>query len=196
MSISVFHLPIHHLSWHLPSSASIENGLAEEHAHARSRLGLCRQTETTRQSLPDAPRSGARGHPVPDREHQLARAVASHDVKASGVSIWRWNHRILPFSVTGKKERECVTGMSQLLVVVYISIWLTALHDETAEFVCREGVGSHNNPAMSKPMKDLEITRVKASKETFQAFLPVNLQKEVWFWSQPPPVGAAGVRRR
>ena len=67
----------------------MENDPAAEQAHDRARLGLCRQTTTTWWSLPDPARGGTQGYPVSDREYQMERAAASHEVKASDVSIWR-----------------------------------------------------------------------------------------------------------
>ena len=98
--------------------------------------------------------------------------------------------------MTGNKPREGVTGISQLLLVVCITIWPTATHDEIAHFIYREGGGLISNPVISKRMKELDITRVKVSTEAYQAFLPANLRKEALFWSEPPPVGVVGVRRR
>lgn len=69
----------------------MEDDPADEYAAARSRLGLSRETELTRKSLPDPAKGGARGYQVPDCVWQLEKERGGHDVKASGISLWRWS---------------------------------------------------------------------------------------------------------
>ena len=128
----------------------MEDDPADEHSDARARLGLSRETELTRKSLPDPSIGGTRGYQVPDREWQLVMSRAGHVVKASDISLWRWDRRILPFRMTGNKQREGVMGISQLLLVVCITIWPTATHNDIAHFVYREGGGLLKNPVISK----------------------------------------------
>ena len=174
----------------------MNNDPSDTRADARAKLGLTRELETTRAVLPDPSRGGTRGYPVHDRIYQLMRAAQGQDFRASASSIWRWQQRLLPFRMTGNKQRSSIVGIDQFLLAIAITIWPDLTLDEIGVFIFREGGGIYTRQMISSRMQEMEISRKTSSTEAYQAFTPTNLLKERLFWSAGPPVGVVGIYRR
>jgi len=92
---------------------------ADERADARRRVGLTRELEQTRQTLPRPSVGGTRGYPVWHRIADLGRTAQGLPTDASRVSHFRWRTRLLPFRMTGNQERkENIVGIDQFLMAI------------------------------------------------------------------------------
>ena len=98
--------------------------------------------------------------------------------------------------MTGGSERTDLVGKDQLLMSVCLSIWPDASLDQLAAFIFNNGGSLYSREAISHRMKELKLTKKKASVEAYQAFLPINVLKAELFWSQPPPLGIVGLETR
>ena len=174
----------------------MNNDPADKRAHARAKLGLTRELQAVRAVLPDPSRGGSRGYTVDDRLYQLTRVANGEDVRASARSIGRWQQRVLPFQMTGNKQRSTVVGIDQVLLAIAITIWPDLTLEEISVFIFTEGGNFYSRQAISTRMKELEISRKVSSTEAYQAFTPTNLLKERLFWTAGPPLGVVGVYRR
>ena len=98
--------------------------------------------------------------------------------------------------MTGGTERHKLVGQDQFLMVFFISVYPDADADEVATYIVNNGGNVYDRQTISKRLQELEFTRKRASTEAYQAFLPHNILRVQRFWSLPPPVGVANVRRR
>jgi hypothetical protein len=65
-----------------------------------------------------------------------------------------------------------------------------------AAFIFNKGGGLYSHEAISKQLKELNITKKKASTEAYQMQHP-DMQFCVWgFWNCPPPLGVFQVPQR
>ena len=139
---------------------------------------------------------GTRGYPVWHRLLDLDRAEQGLEIDASRSSHWRWNHRILPFRMTGNRSNGTIVGADQLLAVICVTIWPDSTTDDIATFVFNEGGGVYTRGQVSKRMKEMEITRKVGSTEAYEAFTPDCVLRVELFWTRPPPLGVASIERR
>jgi hypothetical protein len=74
--------------------------------------------------------------------------------------------------------------------------WPDATLDEMAAFIYNEGGDLNSHQAISNHLKDLDVTRKKASTEGYQTQRP-DVELSLWsFWNCPSPAGGLGVPRR
>ena len=169
---------------------------ADLQAQARAELGFSRQLEQPRRTSPHPRSAGSGGYPQWFREQQLQRFHAGEAIDVSLSSIYRWAIRIEPYRQTGNAERTQIRGVDLLNLVIYITAWPDATLDEMAVFMYNEGGVLYSRQTISKRLKELEITKKKASTEAYQAQRP-DVQLRVWeFWNCPPPLGIFQVLRR
>jgi hypothetical protein len=80
-------------------------------------------------------------------------------------------------------------------MVFFLFAYPSAHEDEIATFIYDSGGDIYERSQISKRLKELKMTKKKASTEAYQAFYPRNILKCQRFWSQPPPVGVVDVPR-
>ena len=173
---------------------------ANTRAITRSRLGLMRETQRFRTGhYPNPARGGTRGYPLWLR----TKAINSLDrigsyrgaallTGCSTSSVRRWERRILPYRMSGGRHREQLTGADQLLLSICIFIYPEASSDEIAIFIYRNGGDIYTRPQISERCAELQLTRKRASKESFDAFSTASIRAKEWFRTLPPPLGVHG----
>jgi hypothetical protein len=77
--------------------------------------------------------------------------------------------------MTGNDQKETVTDFDQFLLVFYLLLYPYCELDEAAAFIYNNGGGIYSRQDLSKRLKELDVTRKKASTEAYQAFLPYNV---------------------
>ena len=176
--------------------------VATERARERSRLGLPREMEQVRTQHVADPTNGSKGVPKHMREkcidYALEYSVASAHYKFgySQASIYRWMERIDPFLMTGNTERRNLVGRDQFLLSMSVFLFPRMQADERAAFIVANGGGqAYSRQDLYRRCAELEITRKKASLQSSKAFTPRNELRHELFWSSPPRLGVAGVRR-
>jgi hypothetical protein len=169
----------------------------DERAKAHSAQGLTRELQVIREELPDPSRGGCRGYPVWLRREMLEKAVNGEQVKAHYTSLRRWEAEgVHAKRMAGNKQKETVTGFDQFLLAFYILVYPDFELDEAAAFIYNNGGGVYSRQDLFKRLKELDVTRKKASTEAYQAFLPHNVLRTELFFSEPLPLGISGIPRR
>jgi hypothetical protein len=90
-------------------------------------------------------------------------------------SIYHWVVRLEPHRQTGNRARFQIIGADLMNLVIYITAWPDATLDKMAAFIFNEGGELFSHQAISKQLKELEITKKKASIEAYKAQRP-NVQ--------------------
>ena len=171
---------------------------ADTRAITRSRLGLSRETQRfCTGHYPHPSRGGTRGFPLWLRtvamnvflENRRSYVLASQRIQCSTSSIRRWERRIMPYRMSGGRPREQLTGPDQLLLSICIYIYPSASSDEIAAFIHSNGGDIYTRPQISDRCIELELTRKRASKESYDAFSPASVRAVRWFKTLPPPLG-------
>lgn len=166
-------------------------------ARARAELGFSRQLQQERRVAPHPSGGGSSGYPVWNRLDELEREENGEPCVSSARSRRRWrNEHLLPYRQTGNKAREQVTGVDMINMINFIIAHPDGTIDEIAAFIYNQGGELYSRSAISKRLKDLEITKKKASTEAYQAQRE-DVQFRVWaFFACGPPLGICGVPRR
>ena len=170
---------------------------------ARSRAGQSR--ELNRESNDQDPsKGGSRGYPLYQRIDMMEmlqangrdfRALAN-SVKMCEQTLRNWDTRLIPYEMNGGSQKTLLTGMDQLLMVLFLTAYPDATADEIAIFIINNGGEVYTRPAISRRMNELKYTQKRASIEAYQAFLPRNILRKTQFWSLPPPLGVHGLLRK
>ena len=156
-------------------------------AQARAELFFSWQLEQPRRTSPHPVLGGSGGYARWFREEQLQKFHAGEAIEVLLSSIYRWAIRLEPYRQTGNAERTQIRGADLLNIVTYITTWPDATLDEMVVFVYNEGRVLYSRQTISKRLKELEITKKKASTEAYQAQRP-DVQLRVWeFWNCPHP---------
>jgi hypothetical protein len=164
-------------------------------AEARSAIGLSRELQQNREDRPHPSRGGTRGYSVPWRLAQLRDHDNGLPTTASEASITRWAKRLVPYQMTGNKERDNLQGEDQWCMVVYLVAYPESYGDEVATFIYNETGSVYTRQDIAARLDDLCMTRKVASTEAYQAHEPHNLMKFHLFWTMPPPLGVVGIPR-
>jgi len=150
-------------------------------------------------TLPLVEIGGTKGYPHWFRLRVLAHA-ATHGIEDAANSwgccvnsIKNWQDRPIPYRMTGGTEREALTGYDQLLLVICLYIYPNALADEICTFIVANGGDVYSRQIVTSRCIELNITRKRVSKEAYDAFSPLALQKLRWFRTLPPPLGVSGI---
>ena len=94
------------------------------------------------------------------------------------------------------RDRKQLVGIDMMNMVTFLIAYPDASLDEIAVFIYNEGGELYDNSTISRRLKELQITKKKASTEAYQAFTPENRLKAHVFFHNPPRFGIAGVPRR
>ena len=119
----------------------MNNDPADALAADRRKVGLHRLTEVNRGVLIHPSVGGTRGYPVWHRTLDLNRAATGQNIDASPISHWRWNHRLLPYRMTGNRSNGTIVGEDQYLAVICVTIWPDSTTDEISTFIFNEDGG-------------------------------------------------------
>jgi hypothetical protein len=158
-------------------------------AQARAETGLSCQLQQTRRELPHPRDGGSSGYPVWFRDAQLAKWHAGEATEVSAASLYRWEERCSPYRQTGAPARMAIVGVDMIHLATFLIAHSDSPMDEMAAFIYNEGGALYSNQRISERLKDLAITKKKASIEAFQA-LNEDVQLRVYtFWNYPPPLG-------
>jgi hypothetical protein len=148
-------------------------------AKACTELGFSWKLDQPQQVLPRPLYGGSYGFPVWYCELKLERFDSREEINISQMSIYRWEAHLEPHCQTSNRAWSQIIGVDLLNLVIYITAWPDATLDEMAAFIFNEGGGLFSRQAISKHLKELEITKKKASNETYQAQQP-DVQFCVW----------------
>jgi len=170
---------------------------ANTRAKARSRLGLARETRMFRTShYPNPARGGTHGYPLWLRTKALNLIETHGSVRdaarisgCSASSLRRWQYRILPYRMSGNRPREQLTGADQLLLSICLFIYPAASLDQITIFIYGNGGDIYTRPQISDRCRELDLTRKRVSKESYDAFSPASQRALRWFKTLPPPLG-------
>ena len=156
-----------------------------------------RELETERDRTPMPWLGGTRGYDVHWREDQVRNASVGLPVRACRMSIWNWNQRMDPFRMTGNKENDTLTGIYQILLLIFLMAYPEARTAEVRAFVANTSNGRvFSRGQVSCRLAELEITRKRASTEAYQAYTAINLHKRDVFFTHNLPFGIANAERR
>jgi transposase len=169
---------------------------ADLEARARVELGFSRLLEQPRCVAPPPRFGGSSRYPVWYRAIQSEKFHSGEKIQVSLSSIYRWDVCPGPYRQTGNRPRMTVVGVDLLNLVTYITASPDATLDEMAAFIYNKGGNLYSHQAISNRLKDLDVTRKKASTEEYQTQRP-DVEFRVWsVWNCPPPAGVLGVPRR
>jgi hypothetical protein len=91
------------------------------------------------------------------------KAQNGEEVDVSGRSLQRWTNCLEPFHQTGNKARDTVVGLDLINLVSFLTAWPEGTIDDMASFIYNKG------DAISRRLKDLGISKKRASTEAYQA---------------------------
>lgn len=90
----------------------------------------------------------------------------------------------MPYRKTGNLSRRKLVGTDLLNLVFFLIAHPDALLEEMAIFLYNEGATEvYSTSLISKRLKELGVSKKKASIEAFQALRPDVLWKEHCFWN-------------
>ena len=143
---------------------------------------------------PNPARGGTRGYPLwlctkamNSLEREGSYQIAARTTGCSTSSVRRWARRILPYRISGGAQRESLTGADQLLLSICLFIYPAAAADEIAIFIHVNGGEICTRPQIIDQCNELELTRKKASKESYDDFSITSRQALRWYKTLPPP---------
>ena len=161
--------------------------------HTRRELGLSRQLKLMRRVPPHPSWGGSTGYAVSFRQEQLQRWHNGDPTIASKSSLQRWNLWLLPYHQTGNGPQSQLIGIEMVLLVTFVIAYPDAIIEEMAVFIYNNGGCIYNRPTISKRLKELEITRKKASTEAYQAQRADVQFRLERFFNCPHPLGICGL---
>ena len=85
--------------------------------------------------------------------------VAARIIDCSTSSLRRWQHRILPYRMSGNNQREQLTGSDQLLLSICLFIYPAASLDQIAIFIYGNDGDIYTRPQISDRCRELELAR-------------------------------------
>ena len=158
-------------------------------AQARMEMGLSCQLQQTRCELPHLQEGGSSGYPIWFREEQLAKWYSGEATEVSLSSLYCWEERCSPHCQIGAPARTVIMGVDMIHLVTFLIAHSDSTMDEMVAFIYNEGGSLYSNQRISERLKDLAVTKKKASIEADQA-LNEDVQIRVYtFWNYPPPLG-------
>ena len=83
--------------------------------------------------------------------------------------------------MTNGAQREQLTGADQLLLSICMFIYPTASNDKIAAFIHPNGGDIYTRQKITDRCNELQLTRKRASKETYDVFSPTSVQALVWY---------------
>ena len=184
-----------------PSSVMSDGGPkdpADIVARARAELGLSHQLGQERRIRPPPWNGGSEGYPEFSRLSDQDRYQNNMPTVASGRSVRRWNREgVTRKRKTGNKERSQVVGTDMVNMVTFIIAYPTSTCQEIAVNIYNSGRGGelYSVPTVSKQLKELEITKKKASTEAHQAQSEDVQFRLECFFDMPCPLGVRVVPR-
>ena len=166
-------------------------------AQARREMGLSRQLEQPRLRLPPDPsRGGSTVYEEWFRERQIEKWENDEPIDVSESSLKRWRKRLVRYRPTGNHPRTQIIGHDMINLVTFLVGYPDATADEVIIFLYNQGGASYSRQVVYERLKELNITRKRASTEAYQASRPDVLHRKWTFWNCPPRLGVVGVPRR
>ena len=169
----------------------------EEIATKRRKIGFTRKLQALRDIQPHPSKGGCRGYDFHFRVSEVEKSIQGLNTIASKRSLRRWkNRRITPYRMTGNHELNTIVGNHLLLMVQFIYLFPEAEDDEIIAYIFNNTGKLYDRSQVCRRRSDINITRKRASTEANGAYTARNQLRHDLFWSQPPPLGVAGVNRR
>jgi transposase len=172
-----------------------------QRSQRRAVEGLTAETQVPKDVFEADPSHGGIGYPLWYRLHCLDRVAAIgldetvQEQKPSRKTLTNWMARVHPYERKGGHQRQLV-GQDQLLMVIYLTAYPDAELEELAAYIVNNGGELHSTSTICRRLKELKLTRKKASIEAYQAFHPRNILRRDQFFGLPPPLGVNGIERR
>lgn len=102
-----------------------------QEALERRHAGLPRQLQVERGSeFPHPSKGGSRGYPVWFRLEQLMKYHAGRPIDVDRKTIKAWLQNVNPKRMTGGRAKEALTGIDQVLLLIYFHAYPHATHEE------------------------------------------------------------------
>eukprot|EP00536_Pseudo-nitzschia_multiseries_P017840 jgi/Psemu1/52817/gm1.52817_g len=161
------------------------------------KLQLTRELKVERKASFHPSVGGSKGYNLWFIQQQMERHQNGEPVNISIASLYRWNHGITPYRMTGNKDRDLLVGPDLISLVACIIIYPEVQLDErVAMYLCNNGVRLYSNQLISQRLKELQITNKKTSIKAFKAYSPVNMRREFLFWNRQLSIGVTGIPRK
>ena len=167
--------------------------------------GIEREDHVPREGASEAPhpsKGGSRGYPVWYRRRiRVMKEVGERIPKAllpSRSTVYRWKKRETPYAMTGNKKRRGMPGHHRFLLAVFKKVYPQASNGACAVYIACHSDDNRvfTDNEITRALKDMNMTRKKASTTAYQAFTPRNLQLHYVFWNHAFPSGIRGVLRK
>jgi hypothetical protein len=98
--------------------------------------------------------------------------------------------------MTGNKECDTLVGIDLFSIVLYKKAYPSATLLEVATFIYNQTGSVYADAQISVKLRELGVSRKRASTEAYQAFTPINLLKFRQFWTLSYPLGVNRVARK
>lgn len=177
----------------------------KERKQYRRKHGIPREEGVLRDGAAEAPhpsRGGSRGYPPWYRDRMIMMKKLGQYIPkcfCSDRSIRRWVKKgVIPKEMTGNKAKRGMSGHHRFLLALFKKVYPHATNNQCAVFIACH---SHDNAVFTKrviseALKDMGMTRKRASTTAYQAFTPENLELHHRFWHFSFPAGIQGVPRK
>ena len=165
-------------------------------AEARSHLGQSRILQEERGRInPHPGGGGSREYDVWFRLEELERLARGEPTTACRKSHRRWEQRLIPYRMTGNKNRSQIVGVDMLNLVLFLLAWPNATLDEMVVHIYNEGGDLYSRPVLSHRLGELKITKKKSAKDAYQSQRADVQFRLKCFFNEPPPLGIRDVPR-
>ena len=181
----------------------MEQLTVDERAEYCRAHGIEKETQVQRDGIVGAPhpsRGSSKGYPTGERRIYLPlwRKDMESVPESMVGSLRRWSKREVPYRMTGNKQTQAMNGHHRLLLALFKKVYPHAKSNHCATFIAIHSCDGavFTDSQISTALRDMKMTRKKASTTAYQAFTPNNLRKRAMYWYCPLPAGIADVETR
>lgn len=174
---------------------------SERNSFLRKR-GIVPANGVEREGAADGPhpsKGGAPGYPQSFKDYMLEQWFSGCPMPKSMLSsLRRWSKDSVAKQMSGGKQSHNAEGNHRYLLAFFKKFFPHASCSQCAAFIAlHSGDGKVlTNNEITRALKDMNMTRKRASTVAYQAFTPVNLHKHFKYWNYNFPGGIADVPRR
>ncbi len=124
---------------------------------------------------------------------QLGRMTEGREVSVCQKTIWNWQRQMILYRMTRMSNCTVISGNHMTLMATFLIAYPDAVADKIAAFLFNRTGHLYCNQSIYRWMKELWITKKKASIDAYQ-HLSERVQFCVWaFWNCLPGLGIVGI---